>query len=358
MREKYTNALEVLDKIILEMPDGDAQQWNMHGASVLLQAGRPDEAVARARDMAEKAEADLEQWGDLAILQMRIERMDDAAETLEGMEAWIEERYADEDSEARQRDEGYLAALRTTLAIDSGDWQEGINWLNKAIKLDEENKSRIPLTYIRLIRQGFYEEAIPLIQRDVQAPVRSDFWLGYVYYHLDDEGRAKREWTKATERDISKPENQHIMELILSRYYLGDPEGEGLSSVLQILNEKGSQYWAFFFLAGLGWAMRDNMANARTNFETAMLQRRSSGEGRLLPMEAWQYCRDLLEMEMQSVLIGYFDTDGAFAAFAEKHRETIDTAEEDLEAETETADESDAASEIAGPETEGGLSDE
>ncbi len=121
-----------------------------------------------------------------------------------------------------------------------------------------------------------------------------------MHHHLGDEGRAKREWTKAIERDISKPENQHIMELILSRYYLGDPAGEGLSTVLQILNEKGSQYWAFFFLAGLGWAMRDNATNARSNFETAMLQRRSSGEGRLLPIEAWQYCRDLLDEGMQS----------------------------------------------------------
>ena len=189
--------------------------------------------------------------------------------------------------------------MRTTLWIDRDDPQKGIEWLDRAIELDEEQKSRIPLTYIRLIRHGFYEEALPLIQRDVQAPVRSDFWLGYVHHHLDDEGRAKREWTKAIERDISKPENQHIMELILSRYYLGDPAGEGLSTVLQILNEKGSQYWAFFFLAGLGWAMRDNATSARSNFETAMLQRRSSGEGRRLPIEAWQYCQDLLDEGIQ-----------------------------------------------------------
>jgi tetratricopeptide (TPR) repeat protein len=245
------------------------------------------------------------------------------------MEAWIEERYADENSEVRQRDEAYLAGLRTTLAIDSGNWQEGIEWLNKAIELDEENKSRIPLTYIRLIRQGFYEEAIPLIQRDVQAPVRSDFWLGYVYHHLGNEGRAKREWTKATERDISKPENQHIMELILSRYYLGDPEGEGLSSVLQILSEKGSQYWAFFFLAGLGWAMRDNVTNAHSNFETAMLQRRSSGEGRRLPPEAWQYCRDLLDSAMQSYLVIYFEVDDEWQAAAEGGSESAMVEEED-----------------------------
>ncbi len=43
--------------------------------------------------------------------------------------------------------------------------------------------------------------------------------------------------------------------------------------------------------------MRDNMTNAHSNFETAMLQRRSSGEGRLLPSEAWAYCADLLEPE-------------------------------------------------------------
>ena len=234
-------------------------------------------------------------------MQMRVKQLDDAEATIGEMEGWIEERYADadEESHARRRDEALIASLRTTLWIDRDDPQKGIEWLDKAIELDEEQKSRIPLTYIRLIRHGFYKEALPLIQRDVQAPVRSDFWLGYVHHHLDDEGRAKREWTKAIERDITKPENQHIMELILSRYYLGDPAGEGLSTVLQILNEKGSQYWAFFFLAGLGWAMRDNATSARSNFETAMLQRRSSGEGRRLPIEAWQYCQDLLDEGMQ-----------------------------------------------------------
>ena len=190
--------------------------------------------------------------------------------------------------EARRRDEALVASLRTTLWLYRGDTQKGIDWLNKAIELDAEQKSRIPLAYIRLLREGFYDEALPLIQRDIQAPVRGDFWLGYAYFHMDDEARAKREWTKAIGRDISKPENQHIMELILSRYYLGDPDGEGLSTVLQILNEKGSQYWAFFFLAGLGWGLRDKTTNARSNFETAKLLRRSSGEGRLLPIEAWQ----------------------------------------------------------------------
>ncbi len=99
----------MLDGIIAEMPYGDAQQWESHGASVLLQAGRPDEAVARLRALAEKPEADLEEWAELAIMQMRVKRLDDAEATIGEMEGWIEERYADanagEKSHARRRDE-------------------------------------------------------------------------------------------------------------------------------------------------------------------------------------------------------------------------------------------------------------
>ena len=281
MREQYDQALDVLAGIIAEMPYEDAQRWESHGAAILLQAGRTDEAVAKLRALAEKPEADLDQWAELTIMQMRVQRMDDAEATFAEMESWIEERYADEEPTARQRDEALIAALRTTLWIERGDPQQAIDWLNKAIRLDEEQKSRIPLVYIRLLRHGFYDEALPLIQRDVQAPVRSDFWLGYTHFHRGDEARAKREWTRAIERDISKPENQHIMELILSRYYLGDPAGEGLSTVLQILSEKGSQYWAFFFLAGLGWGMRDNIDQCSFQFRdghatAAFIRRRTA----------------------------------------------------------------------------------
>ena len=98
MREKYVQALGVLDGIIDELPYEDAQRWDSHGASILLQAGRPDDAVARLRAIAERPESDLDEWAELVSMQMRIEALDDAEATLGEMEAWIEERYAGDES--------------------------------------------------------------------------------------------------------------------------------------------------------------------------------------------------------------------------------------------------------------------
>ena len=41
MREKYVRALDVLDGIIAEMPYGDAQQWESHGAVRLVAGWTP-----------------------------------------------------------------------------------------------------------------------------------------------------------------------------------------------------------------------------------------------------------------------------------------------------------------------------
>ena len=74
---------------------------------------------------------------------------------------------------------------------------------------------------------------------------------------------------KVVNVDLATNEEPHLLEYILAHYYLGDAEGAGLGLVLNALQEETGGQWALFLLAGVGWALRDNVENARTNFFTA-----------------------------------------------------------------------------------------
>ena len=93
-----------------------------------------------------------------------------------------------------------------------------------------------------------------------------------------------------------------IWNLYLSHYYLGDHDGVGLASVLRAINDN-PDFWGLFYLAGLGWAMRNDMVTARSDMELALIRRKSLAEGRLLARTWWQFCADLLD-ELQANAVG------------------------------------------------------
>ena len=97
-----------------------------------------------------------------------------------------------------------------------------------------------------------------------------------------------------------------LLELTLAHYYLGDREGVGLGRVLNATRDEGG-FWGWFFLAGLGWAMRGDMKAARADFQLAVWRRRSRFEGRRLAANWWQFCTDLLDEATQAQLKEFFD---------------------------------------------------
>ena len=92
----------------------------------------------------------------------------------------------------------------------------------------------------------------------------------------------------------------------MSHYYLGDHDGIGLASVLRAINDS-PDFWGLFYLAGLGWAMRNDMVTARSDMELALIRRKSLAEGRLLARTWWQFCADLLDESKQSQLAEFFE---------------------------------------------------
>ncbi len=313
MRERYAESLDLIAQIEEEVDVEEYNQWEAHAARLLLQSGEPEAAVERLRKVAERPESDLAVWGELALLFVRLNRPDEALATLDRMDEWVDEHYSDgpdnAESTPRRRDEGYVLSLRSLQALDSGDAGESIRFLNAAIDRDDDYQSRLTLSYVRLIRQGDYDAALQLIRRDQRSPLRARFWHAIIHFRQGEADKAQAIWRQIVKRDLEPDVEPAVMEYILAHYYLGDPDGEGLSSILAALNEDSAQHWGVYLLAGLGWAIRGNLSNARSDFETAVLQRRSAAEGRLLPYESWLYCLDLLGKELRDQIADYFVTD-------------------------------------------------
>ncbi len=98
-----------------------------------------------------------------------------------------------------------------------------------------------------------------------------------------------------------------LLELVLSHYYLGDEGGIGLGMVLDALRDQDNEFWGLFYLAGLGWAMRDDMTTARSDMKIAQMRRKSMAEGKRLPRHWWYFCTDLLTVEQQATMAEYFE---------------------------------------------------
>lgn len=329
LRGRYAEALAVVDRVLEEAPESERPMWQMHGAELLILAGQEDAAIARVKEAGQSADLDdLEALGDLFMVLIRLGRLDEAASTLEELTALVESRDVNDD--ARQRDRAYAADLATTLALERHDFDRAEALYAEAIALDPDLKQHLNRLYARFVHAGEAERALPYIKRDQQHPIRATFWHGLALQRLGEAEQAARQWEKVTAMDPAKTSETSFLEYILSLYYLDDPDGMGLGAVLNLLQEEGSNVWALFYLAGLGWALRDNLQNAQTNFQRAVNLRRANGQGRKLPVETWYFCVDLLEEEELAAVREFFEVeDGASTGSAgEIAADSLDSEEE------------------------------
>jgi hypothetical protein len=310
-RERYDEALSLLPTLY-EMVDEDEQKsWQQRAAMVLAQAGRTDEALASLRSLAAGDAARLSDWGNLVTQHTKLKQFFQAREVLDEAAAWSAQRRAADGRPAGDAttDEAYLAHLQCVVALASGEHEEGIAHYEWAAQLDKTYKERPHLLYSRLIFYDQLESALKYVQRDSKHPVRAGLWYGVVQKRLGKPAEARRQWEGVVKALTPQTDNEQFFELVLSFYYLGDPEGRGLGGVLRALQSGGSQGWVLLFLAGLGWMLRDNLKSARTNFALALARRRANAEGTKLSAEVWQHCKDLLSEEQQTQIIEYFSTE-------------------------------------------------
>jgi hypothetical protein len=305
-RDRYDEALAVNEKIRILLNDQEHKTFVRHAATIRLQAGDVDQGLADLRAIAATSD-ELDPWGDALFAALDKRRFADAEEAVQSAEAWVNRHHREQmNGEEAKRDQAFVAYLRARQAAALGKAAEALAWYQFAAAQDPFYRRNPQYVYTHLVDVGAYAEAQTLIRSDKQGPIRAGFWQGLIYRRTGRPGDAEQAWQKAVKTKLPDDGNVDYLELVLSHYYLGDRDGIGLASVLRAINENPS-FWGQFYLAGLGWAMRDDMVTARSDMELALVRRKSLAEGRKLARTWWQFCADLLDESKQAQLAEYFE---------------------------------------------------
>ena len=305
-RDRYDEALAVNEKIRILLDEQDHKTFVRHAAALRLQGGDVDQGLADLRAIAATSD-ELDPWGDALFAALDKRRYADAEEAVQSADAWVNRHHRDAlNTEEAKRDQAFVAYLKARQHAALNQPAEAMAWYQFAAAQDPFYRQNPQYLYTHLVDVGAHAEAQTLIRTDKQGPIRANFWQGLIYQRQGRPEEAQHAWQKAVKTELPDDGNVDYLELVLSHYYLGDHDGIGLASVLRAINENPG-FWGIFYLAGLGWAMRNDMVTARSDMELALIRRKSLAEGRLLARNWWQFCADLLDESKQTQLTEYFE---------------------------------------------------
>jgi tetratricopeptide (TPR) repeat protein len=305
-RDRYDEALAVNEKIRILLSGPEQKAFVRHAAAIRLQAGDIDGGLGDLQAIATLSE-ELDPWGDVLFAALDKRRFAEAQEAIQSAEAWVNHRHRGAlDSEEAKRDGAFVAYLKARQAAAQGQGPEALAWQQFAAALDPFYRHNPQYVYTHLVDVGAYAEAQTLIRTDREGVIRASFWQGLILFRQGKAPEAEAAWRKAVGAELPQDGNVDYLELVLSHYYLGDHDGVGLASVLRAINEDPG-FWGMFYLAGLGWAMRNDMVTARSDMQLALVRRKSLAEGRKLSRTWWQFCADLLDESKQTQLVEYFE---------------------------------------------------
>jgi len=311
LRERYDEALVTLQTLHEVGDTHDRAFADFQRILVLFMADRTDDAFRELEERVHNEEADISDWGQLVMSNLRHRHIDEAAQVVEEATAWtVEQGELGLIGQEELREwNGYLATLRADVAMRRGSWDEAMNHFDEALAADPMYGQNLHLFYTTLMQAGQPERALTYIKQDGAYPIRSHFWHGVALQRMGDGEGAVAEWEQVLEVDLQKSEEPSFSEYVLTHFYMGDKERIGLGNILRILQEDKRYEWQTLFLAGLGWAIQGHMENAKTNLQFAINQRRTAAQGKLLPYQTWTYLCDLLDEDTQQTLRKYFETD-------------------------------------------------
>ena len=312
VRDGFDESLAVVEKLKTVAVENEQEMLDTLKTDILLLSGRTDEAYTRLRTTAEAPEADLGDWGALVAAYLKAEQPADALPILDQMDAQSQAKHGDNDDEDAKRDRSYVAGLRALATFDAGNVDEGVKLFEEVIAVGGAYAANLHLIYGRLVHQGRYDDALRFIDMDRGHPVRAGFWRGVTLHHLGHASAARAAFQSVVAIDVGNADRESMMEFILARYYLGDPEGTGLEIVLRGIREQRAPNWAMLFLTGLGWVLRGDMNSARSNLQLAVTQRKSAADGAKLPKHYWFFTKDIAPADKLADLQTYFDP-GEFA---------------------------------------------
>lgn len=303
-RDRSAQALAVNEQVRPLLTPAEQRVFARHAAAIRMQGGEVDQALVELRDL---AEGELDPWGDALFASLDKRRFADADLAIQGAEAYVNGTHQGNlASGEAKRDAAFVAYLRARLAAAHGEGRQALAWFQHAAVLDPFYRTSPQYLYTHLVDVGAFTEAETLIRTDGEGPIRAAFWQGIIHLRSGRHAEAQAAWRRAVETKLPAEGNVDYLELVLSRFYLGDHDGVGLASVLRALDEDPG-FWGLFYLAGLGWAMRGDMLAARSNMHLALIRRKSLAEGRKIARTWWPFCAELLDDEKQAQLREYFD---------------------------------------------------
>lgn len=310
LRDRYDDSLAVIEQLLTVVAELDRPQIIELKSDVLLQAERGDEAVALLHELANSADSDAGDWGQLVAGYIRMEQPEKGLEVVSAMDGWIEKKIADGviSGEEITATRYYQERLRAAVLLDLGRIDDVLKLFDDLYAVDGADAISPHLIYTRLIQEGMYKEALKYIDRDQARPVRAAFWRGLTYRYMGQDARAKRIWQDALDPQLVRSDVESIVEHVLTLYYNGDTYGEGLEILLTAQREQARVSWLLFMLTGIGWILRGDDRSAHSNFRLAVSQIKSMGEGKTLTNQYWRFVQDLAPAEKAAQYARYFDT--------------------------------------------------
>lgn len=304
-RDRYAEALDVNLQARPFLAAALRIGWDAHAAAIQVQAGDLDAGVAAFCQLAETA--GMLQWTNAILVAAESGRLELAQSAVLGAERWLNRTYAGAMSEEMARNDlARLCYLRSRLALCAGNADESLAWFEQARTLSQAYVENPQLLYIQMIDQGAYAHAERLLRHEQANSIRAGFWQGIVHLRRNHPSEAQNAWRRVTHLELPEEESTGFLELVLAHYYLGDKEGIGLGSVLNAL-QADNQNWYVLILAGLGWAMRDDLNAARADLQMALMRQKSEAAGRKLTATWWNFCTDLLNETQQQAIVEFFE---------------------------------------------------
>lgn len=303
-RQRFDDAYDLTAQLAAWSGPQLAALWNHRAIRILVMAGKAGQAVALLRSRADAAPDDSDAWGELALLQIELGQLNDAALALKQVERAISRGSA---ADTLAADRAYLAYVATQLALARRDWEQAVAWHQNACAFDASYARASHRLYTRLIRAGESRRALPFLEQKGEPFARVGLWKGIAAMQQGERAAAERTWVKVTKTKAATGDAGDELAWILCHYYLGDKQGVGLARALMMLKNDQTVRWWHYFCVGLGWALRGSLVQAHANFGLAVTLRRINAESVKMPAEGREFCADLLAHEVLSEVESYFD---------------------------------------------------
>ncbi len=314
---------EAAAEILRVEVDKDPFDVNLRGLlfSIFVDDDNLDQAEAVIVSLAEELEdvfgtADSDRW---AATAGRIQRSSAAQSSSEEADSTASLQF------------GFLHYLRSSLALEKGEWEEAFNEFAKAAKASAVYTDLWRMLYQPLVVRQHVRLANRALNRE-KLPASQGFWRGLSGNYAGDQQGARAEWRRVTQIPLDEVTPHSVGDWILAHYYLdangssrsdrpdvagikddqaeeilSDEDRRGLQVAMHLLQQPDTRRDPqVLCLAALGWGIYGHKEHLQRNVRHALEQLRAGFLDSKLPVLNWYFFRDLLQPEDFAEVEQYF----------------------------------------------------